>query len=277
MIADPGRPVTPLRRLLKRSRKRASAAFVGAIDRVLAPLGRAAVPLKAAARFEEAAKYQLYWRKAAKKIEIRELPGFGPLAAKAVAEHRTGMREDRLYTLWQAVAGLSSDEHAIAEVGAFRGGSARFIGEALRWHGRSNAFFVCDTFAGHAAVDEALDGPHKVGDNFANTSFEEVAAYLADLPQIELVRGDFRETSRELEAHAPFAFAHLDVDVYPATRHCLEFFGARILPGGLIVVDDYGFTTCRGARQATDEFARSHPEFRLVHLLTGQALLLRRG
>ena len=185
------------------------------------------------------------------------------------------MRQDRLYTLWQAVAGLSPGDHPIVEVGAYKGGSARFIGEALQWHGRDNMFFVCDTFHGHAVVDETVDGPHHVGEQFMNTSCEEVAGYLKDLTSIRLVPGDFRATSGQIESYAPFAFVHVDVDVYPVTRYALDFFASRVLPGGLVVVDDYGFTTCQGARRAVDEFVRTHPEFRFFHLLTGQALLLR--
>ena len=94
---------------------------------------------------------------------------------------------------------------------------------------------------------------------------------------IRLVPGDFRVTSGQLESHAPYAFVHVDVDVYPVTRYALEFFAPRVLPGALIVVDDYGFTTCQGARRAVDEFTVAHPEFRFFHLLTGQALLLRLG
>jgi O-methyltransferase len=233
------------------------------------------VTRKDAARLEQADKYGYLWHKAYKRIEIRDIPGFGDLAARAVEEHRTGMRQDRLYTLWQAIAGLPEGGRPIAEVGAYKGGSARFIAEAMRWHNRSRRFLVADTFSGHVVVDAALDGPHKVGEQFANNSADEVAQYLADLPEIELVVGDFRQTSARLEAAAPFAFAHLDVDVYPVMRHALEFFSARIEPGSLMVVDDYGFVTCRGTREAVDEFVRGHANYRFFHLLTGQALLIR--
>jgi len=232
---------------------------------------------KLAAKYEQATKYEYYWYKAHKRIDIRELEGFGPIAASAVQEHRTGMRQDRLYTLWQAVAGLPAGDHPIAEVGAYRGGSARFIGESLQWHRRHPPFFVCDTFAGHAVVDAAVDGPHHVGEQFVNTSYEDVRAYLADLANIRIIRGDFMTTSPQLEPHAPFAFVHVDVDVYPVTRHALEFFAPRVLSRGLIVVDDYGFTTCEGARRAVDEFAAAHLEYRFFHLLTGQALLVKIG
>jgi len=40
-------------------------------------------------------------------------------------------------------------------------------------------------------------------------------------------------------------------------------------------VDDYGFTTCPGAKTAVDEFVAAHREFTMVHLLSGQALVFR--
>jgi hypothetical protein len=41
------------------------------------------------------------------------------------------------------------------------------------------------------------------------------------------------------------------------------------------VVDDYGFVTCRGTREAVDDFVRDHDNYFFFHLLTGQALLVR--
>lgn len=221
-----------------------------------------------------AAEFDYYWYNAWKKIDVREIEGFGGIARRAIEEHRTGMRYDRLYTLWQAIAGLRSDA-PIAEVGVYRGGSSRFILEALRFHGRSNPLYACDTFSGHVAVDEELDGPHQVDLQFTNTSLQDVQAHLRDFPNVHVICGDFRETNAELAHVREFSFVHIDVDVYPVTRLCLEFFAGRIRSGSFIVVDDYGFTTCRGAREAVDEFVTASPQFKRVHLLTGQALLIR--
>lgn len=239
------------------------------------PEGAPAIWAKKLKRLKQANRYEFLWYKAHKRIEIRDIPGFGEIAARTVEEHRTGMRQDRLYTLWQMMANLRDDDRPIIEIGAYKGGSARFMAEAMRWHRKTRRFFVADTFSGHVVVDEELDGPHKVGEQFAQNSAEEVAAYLSDLNEIELVVGDFRETSANLDTHAPFAFAHVDVDVYPVIKHALEFLAPRVVPGGTIVVDDYGFVTCRGARQAVDEFAAANPGFWFFHLITGQAILVR--
>ena len=50
-----------------------------------------------------------------------------------------------------------------------------------------------------------------------------------------------------------------------------------VVPGGVIVADDYGTTTCQGVKKAVDEFGASNPGFRIFHLLTGQAVVTKLG
>lgn len=52
------------------------------------------------------------------------------------------------------------------------------------------------------------------------------------------------------------ALLHLDLDVYEPTRLCLDLLGERLVPGGLIVFDDY--TSVEGATRAADEFAKAN-------------------
>jgi O-methyltransferase len=71
------------------------------------------------------------------------------------------------------------------------------------------------------------------------------------------------------------AWAHIDVDIYTAVRDCLEFIYPRLVPGGTVVIDDYGFPSCVGARRAVDEhFADGLPEAPLC-LPTGQCLIVK--
>src|SRR5688572_31529904 len=52
----------------------------------------------------------------------------------------------------------------------------------------------------------------------------------------------------------PFPYTTLfrsDVDVYQPTRDSLEYFYPRLVTGGILVCDDYGWP---GARKAVDDF-----------------------
>jgi O-methyltransferase len=219
-------------------------------------------------------RYDYYWYNAEKKLDLRHLEPFGTIAKRVRKQQRTLLHLDRLYTLWQGVVALPAEATAVAEVGAFQGGSARFVAEAMRELHRELPFYVCDTFEGHAVVDPSVDGVHAIGKHFMGTSAERVAAYLAKFANVRVIAGDIRQTSAQLGRDDSFGLVHIDVDVYPITKFCLDFFAPRIAAGGTIVVDDYGFTTCAGAKKAVDEFITAHPRFRLFHLTTAQALVI---
>ena len=214
-----------------------------------------------------------YLSGAGKKVDLRAISGFSDVARKVMEEGRSGMSYDRLYAIWQAVRGARSDLPMI-EVGAYKGGSARFIGETLRHQGRSPRLYVCDTFAGHPRTDAEIDTTHHQAGKFEDTSAETVAAYLGADSNIELVVGDIVQTSERI-AHLTFGFVHLDVDVHEATDFCLRFFAPRLAADAVLLVDDYGVVTCPGVQKAVDDFVAETPGVRLVHLLSGQAVLFR--
>ena len=225
----------------------------------------------------QAREYEYYWRDAFKRIDIRRLTPFGEIAGRVVRDGRTYLDVDRLYTLWQSVRSLPPASQAVAEVGVYRGGSARFVAETLRTAKREMPFYVCDTFEGHVEVDADIDGLHRPRTQFTRVKAEKVAKYLREFPFVHLKVGDIRETALTFTAERAFGLVHLDVDVYPITRFCLDFFGPRMVRGGVIVADDYGTTTCEGVTKAVDEFGASNPGFRVFHLLTGQAVVTNLG
>lgn len=70
-----------------------------------------------------------------------------------------------------------------------------------------------------------------------------------------------------------FSLVHIDVDIYRPTLDALEFFWDRVTPGGMVVCDDYGFSTCPGATAAMDEFFDGRAP--VMQLPTGQGLVIR--
>jgi hypothetical protein len=75
---------------------------------------------------------------------------------------------------------------------------------------------------------------------------------------IYLVKGNIPDTFSEYFDQKPatqIALLHIDVDVYEATKACLDYLYGRVVKGGIIIFDDYG--QIDGATQAINEFIKS--------------------
>lgn len=215
-----------------------------------------------------------YW----KKIRIQDIDGFKELADKVIADKRSLLNYDRLYVLYQAIGNVRhlAGDTSIAEIGVYRGGGSYFIAAvAQQLFGKPVEIHSIDTFEGHPDEIAAEDDSHWPG-KFGDTSFEEVQKYLSVFPNVIVYKGRFEDRCAELK-NEKFCFVHVDVDIYAPTRAGLEFFAERLLLGGVMVVDDYGFTTCEGSKQAVDEFAAKQRNYLKFHLETGQCLLIRVG
>jgi O-methyltransferase len=269
------RPQGPVARL--RAAQREAARHKNAAKRTLAKLEReraasAAKLARLSGQLEEL-RQSYHLSGAGKKLDLREIAEFSEIAEGIIADGRTGMNYDRLYTLWQAVRAAPKNEPAI-EIGGYRGGSSRFIGEAFKAAGHTPRLYVCDTFTGPVETDPRFDLGHSNSQKYETVSAEETAEYMSGYPAVELVVGDIVETSRQLPEES-YGLVHVDVNYYPSTAFCLRYFAPRLVDGALTVIDDYGFVTCPGVKQAADEFVAEFPQYRLWHLLTGQALLWR--
>jgi O-methyltransferase len=223
-----------------------------------------------------------YYGHAARKLpDLRSLPNFAQLAESVIRSRSTSLYYDRLFTLYQAllnVRRLPAARHGgtinIAEVGVYKGGTSYFIASAVQALGFKTVTLHCfDTFAGHPEEDiqTDVDTFHRQG-FFGDTNFASVEAYLKDFNTITLYRGRFQDTSSQIEDQQ-FHFVHLDVDIYEPTRYALDFFDSRLIVGGIIIVDDYGFRTCPGVKQAVDTFVELRCNYIVLPLLTGQCVL----
>jgi O-methyltransferase len=68
---------------------------------------------------------------------------------------------------------------------------------------------------------------------------------------VHFVRGLIEETIPDL-APRRIAILRLDTDWYASTRHEVEHLYPRLAPGGVLMIDDYGWWD--GARRAVDEW-----------------------
>jgi len=190
----------------------------------------------------------------------------------SIAAPRTLVGPERCYVLYTLLMQVVQMEGDIVECGVYKGGTAAMLVRVIAEKGGGGKkLYLFDTFSGMPDTDKDRDLVIK--GEFSDTSAEEVERFVGE-PEITVIRKGFiPETFAGLES-LRFAFAHIDVDIYRSIIDSLEFIWPRLLPGGFIVFDDYGFPSCPGARQAVDQFF-SKTTTQPLCLPTGQAVVFK--
>jgi len=141
------------------------------------------------------------------------------------------LHDNEAYQVFMAVERTEKIKGDIAEVGVYKGGSAKLICEAKG----DRLLHLFDTFEGLPEVGEIDTIFHK---GQFNASFEYVKDYLKKYPNVYFYKGLFPATAEPVK-NKSFSFVNLDTDIYKSTLDCLKFFYCRMSKGGIILSHDY--------------------------------------
>jgi O-methyltransferase len=172
-----------------------------------------------------------------------------------IADH-TLLHVSRCFMLYQLAKYASNKEGDMAEVGVYKGGTARLIAKSCP----NKTLHLFDTFSGMPSVDKTIDVVQQ-GD-FSDTSLEEVKNYLIDCHNVIYHQGVFPQTASGLNKE--FSLVHVDVDIYDSVISCLDFFYHKLVPGGVLIFDDYEWKGCPGVKKALDKFLKGKPEALII-------------
>ena len=186
-------------------------------------------------------------------------------------------RADRKYALWSLARHATTLPGDTAECGVLDGASSYLICLA-KGDRCTSTHHVFDSF-------EGLSQP--VGEDVPESEYAwrwaqgdlsvdlgEVKNNLSQFRSIRYYAGWIPQRFAEVE-DTEFCFVHVDVDLYQPTKDSIEFFYERLVPGGILLCDDYGYHTCPGARKAFDDFVVEHSLAPVVHLPTGQGFVIK--
>lgn len=183
---------------------------------------------------------------------------------------------DRTHALYEAVtyvakAGIPGD---IVECGVWRGGQAMLMALTLKKHADTGrTIWLYDTYSGMTkpedgdvsllTAERAIEKWHESQSNdhnewcYAPEDDVQKNVFSTGYPEknFRFVKGKVEDT---IPATMPdkIAILRLDTDWYKSTKHELEHLYPRLVPGGVLVLDDY--ESWAGARQAVDEYFKVH-------------------
>jgi O-methyltransferase len=183
----------------------------------------------------------------------------------------TLVSKDRCWMLLHLMRHALALPGDFAEFGVFRGGTALLAAEVLRDARDHRPLHLFDSFAGMPTTSPGE--PYEKGD-FGQTSAEAVRALLAPTGANTALHVGYIPDTFGAAGVDRLAFAHVDVDLYQSILDCVDFVYPRLVPGGVLIFDDYGFPGCARAREAVDRAFAALRE-KPIYLPTGQAMVIK--
>lgn len=175
----------------------------------------------------------------------------------------------RLHVLaWAArsvlARGIAGD---FVECACYKGVSARLICDYVGWADAGRRFFLYDLFEHDPAMSHHAMPEHGAG------LYERVKARFADLPNVIVTRGSVPDV---LDQVAPerIAFMHIDMNNAESEIGALERLFHRLSPGGILILDDYGWRAYRQQKLAEDPWLAARG-YSVLEMPTGQGLVIK--
>jgi O-methyltransferase len=139
-------------------------------------------------------------------------------------------------------------------------------------------FWLFDTFS--APPDEQMIEAERNGiggwhnsENYKDC-FAKACANFAPWPRCRLVRGIVPQTLAAFPEDRQVAFLSLSTNIVVPEIAAIEFFWDRLVPGAVVLLDDYGWATHAAQKEAYDTFANAHGAM-ILSVPTGQGIIIR--
>jgi O-methyltransferase len=180
----------------------------------------------------------------------------------------------RCYDLWRLLAqAAKAGAGDILEVGVWRGGTGAILAKKAKTLKLASEVFLADTFTGVVKTG-AQDFGYADGDH-SDTSEQIVKNLLQEMGiSASLLKGIFPDQKPAGFDQKKFIFCHIDVDTYESGSSVFEWVWPRLLKGGIVVFDDYGFFRCAGITRLCEEL-KDREGLTFVYNINGHGIFIK--
>jgi O-methyltransferase len=179
----------------------------------------------------------------------------------------------RCFELWNYVKRNSKLEGAIVEIGVWRGGTGAILAQADR-NNPNSYIILADTFEGVVKAS-SVDTIYKGGEH-SDTSETIVNDLMKGLKlsNYKILKGIFPDKANlDDDRDLKIKLCHIDVDTYQSAKDIFNYVWEKMVKGGAVIFDDYGFWGCEGVTNLGNEIHRSDAVF--IHNLNGHAIFVK--
>ena len=171
------------------------------------------------------------------------------------------------------VRAARSLDGAMAEAGVLMGGSARLICDA-KGDADLHLFDVFETLQrSDEAPGSGMEAAVREHFGAVHGTRAQVERLLASYENVHFHPGLFPESAPKQLAGARYSFVHIDLDLEQCVGDALAYFQPRMVPGGIIIGDDYGDA---GVRRAFATYFATCADT-MIELPWGQVMIVKQG
>lgn len=178
----------------------------------------------------------------------------------------------RCYEIWKLSKQLSKLKGSIIEIGVWRGGTGLLLAKASP----NNIVYLCDTFEG--VVKASLKDSVYKGGEHSDTSENIVTDLFNKLnaTNFEIVKGIFPECATAKIENDSYKICHIDVDVYQSAKDIFYWVWPKMISGGIVIFDDYGFAACEGITELVNEISETLDDSLFIYNINGHGIIIKR-
>ncbi len=183
----------------------------------------------------------------------------------------------RIYGLYQGLMACKHLTGDVIEIGAYKGGTAAFIGNVLKTEQIKSHLFVADTYEGVVNASPDYDPVYQGGEH-ADTSVEDVTRLLNKFcakDSFSIIKGIFPDSAPEEFKNRKVKFCHIDVDVYSGSVESYSYLYPLMDSGAVAIFDDFATQGIEGVTRAVRHI-KNNFDVNVFHMFQGQAMVIKR-
>lgn len=176
--------------------------------------------------------------------------------------------------MWCAAHGIRLGGNLV-ELGTGRGMMfSSILASTENWESLKNRVYLFDTFSRASMNPKTGYQDHQLGESpvYAQ-SFEATRSNFEKWSRVQLVQGLLPETLENVDL-GPISFLHVDLNSHVVEVDCLRRLWSSLMPGAIVLLDDYAHVNSERQYDAMNECAREL-SIEILTLATGQGLIVK--
>lgn len=182
----------------------------------------------------------------------------------------------RVYIVCWVAEHVRRLEGDFVECGVNTGAYSRAIVEYIDFNKTGKTFYLLDTYEGMPEYlvkeeEKQVGVSHYLGKNYKDV-YEQVVETFAPF-NVKIIKGVVPDTLAECKTDK-ICYLSIDMNCVEPEIAAANYFWDKIVPGGVMVLDDYGFPMHIYQKKAFDEFA-AEKGLKVLCLPTGQGIIFK--